>query len=243
MKRTTKRFLVYLISIVMLFLGAVIMLVPFIWMLTTSFKSTSDVFAFPPTLFGKSFVWQNYLSVFDHINFWGMLRNTVIVTVAVVGGQLLTSTMAGFAFTYLNFRGRDMIFKVYLFTIMLPFHVMLIPTFVLMQKLKMLNTLWSLILPCIVSPLGTFLMRQSYLSIPRALAEAAAMDGCTPIGIWWNIYLPLSIPTMTTLGIFTFMGTWNDFLRPLIFLSSNKQMTLTLGLYNLVGNFSTDWEY
>ena len=124
---------------------------------------------------------------------------------------------------------------------MVPFYVMLIPTFSLMRDLKLTNTLWSLILPCVVSPFGIFMMRQSYLSIPRSLGEAAAIDGCSPWKIFTRIYLPLSKPAMTTLVIFTFMSTWNDFIRPLIFLTSNKNMTLTLGLYNLVGSYATDW--
>lgn len=241
MSRKTKRFLIKLISVIVLSIGAVVMLIPFIWMLSTSFKDISDVFKYPPTFFGDVFHWQNYVNVFSTINFWGMFKNTVLVTVAVVMGQLVTSTMAGFGFTYLKFRGRDVIFKIFLFAVMIPFYVMLIPTFALLRQLKLINSLWALILPCIVSPIGIFLMRQSYLSIPKSLGDAAAIDGCSPWGIFWRIFLPLSKPTMTTLTIFAFMNTWNDFIRPLIFLNSNKKMTLTLGLYNMVGNYATDW--
>lgn len=241
MSRKTKRFLIKLISVVVLSIGAVVMLIPFIWMLSTSFKDISDVFKYPPSFLGDEFHWQNYLNVFSTINFWGMFKNTVLVTLAVVMGQLVTSTMAGFGFTYLKFRGRDVIFKIFLFAVMIPFYVMLIPTFALLRQLKLINSLWALVLPCIVSPIGIFLMRQSYLSIPKSLGDAAAIDGCSPWGIFWRIFLPLSKPTMTTLTIFAFMNTWNDFIRPLIFLNSNKKMTLTLGLYNMVGNYATDW--
>lgn len=241
MKRKTKQTIVKTVSIVVLLAGAIIMLVPFLWMLSTSFKNIADVFKYPPSFFGSEFRWQNYVDVFQTLDFLGMLKNTVIVTVAVCIGQLVTSAMAGFAFSYLQFPGRDVIFKIFLFAVMIPFHVMLIPTFVLMRNLKLLNSLWALILPCVVSPLGAFMMKQSYLSIPRSLGEAAAIDGCSPWKIMWVIYFPLSKPTLATLAIFSFMQTWNDFIRPLIFLNSNTKMTLTLGLYNMVGSYATNW--
>ena len=230
MKRKTKQRLVKTVSIFVLIAGAAMMLIPFIWMLSTSFKNVADVFKYPPSFLGSEFRWQNYLEVFDTIDFLGMLKNTVFVTAVVAIGQLLTSAMAGFAFSYLEFPGREILFKMFLFAVMIPFHVMLIPTFVIMRNMKLLNTLWALILPCVISPLGAFMMRQSYMSVPRSLGEAASLDGCTPLGIWWKIYLPLSKPTLATLAIFSFMQTWNDFIRPLIFLNSNEKMTLTLGL-------------
>lgn len=241
MKRKTKQRLVKTVSIFVLIAGAAMMLIPFIWMLSTSFKNVADVFKYPPSFLGSEFRWQNYLEVFGTIDFWGMLKNTVFVTVVVAIGQLLTSAMAGFAFSYLEFPGREILFKMFLFAVMIPFHVMLIPTFVIMRNMKLLNTLWALILPCVISPLGAFMMRQSYMSVPRSLGEAASLDGCTPLGIWWKIYLPLSKPTLATLAIFSFMQTWNDFIRPLIFLNSNEKMTLTLGLYNMMGNYATNW--
>mgnify|MGYP003282887696 CR=1 FL=1 len=241
MKRKTKKRLIKTISIIILLVGALITLVPFIWMVSTSFKDIADVFKYPPKFFGETFKWQNYPNVLETMDFLGMLKNTVIVTIVVAFGQLLTSSMAGFAFSYLDFRGREVIFNIFLFAIMIPFHVMLIPTFVLMKNMNLLNTLWSLILPCIISPLGIFMMRQSYMSTPRSLGEAAEIDGCSKLGIWWRIYLPLTKPTLATLAIFSFMQSWNDFIRPLIFLNSNQKMTLTLGLYNMIGNYATDW--
>lgn len=241
MKRKTKKRLIKTISIIILLVGALIILVPFIWMVSTSFKDIADVFKYPPTFWGETFKWQNYPNVLETIDFLGMFKNTVIVTIVVAFGQLLTSSMAGFAFSYLDFRGREVIFNIFLFAIMIPFHVMLIPTFVLMKNMNLLNTLWSLILPCIISPLGIFMMRQSYMSTPRSLGEAAEIDGCSKLGIWWRIYLPLTKPTLATLAIFSFMQSWNDFIRPLIFLNSNQKMTLTLGLYNMIGNYATDW--
>ena len=131
MKRKKKQQMVKIISIIVLLIGAVIMLVPFFWMISTSLKNVADVFKYPPTFFGSEIKWSNYASVFQATDFLGMLKNTVIVTAVVAVGQLLTSAMAGFAFSYLNFRGREVIFKVFLFAVMIPFHVMLIPTFVI----------------------------------------------------------------------------------------------------------------
>ena len=239
--RAKKEFVKDMIAYVVLIAGAFCMLLPFIWMLSTSFKDISEVFTFPPQLFGKTFAWQNYLKVSERLSFFSMLKNTLLVTAAVVIGQLLTSAMAGFAFAFLKFPGRDKIFSVYLVALMIPFHVMLVPTFTLLRDLKLLNTLWALILPCLVTPFGAFLMRQCFMALPESLAEAAKIDGCTPWGVFWRIYLPLSVPSMTTLGIFAFVGTWNDFLRPLIFLNSNTKMTLTLGIYAMQGNYATDW--
>ncbi|MCE5344041.1 MAG: carbohydrate ABC transporter permease [Eubacteriales bacterium] len=240
-KRRLKKNLGLTVSFIILVIGAIAMLIPFLWMLSTSLKDLSDTFVYPPKFFGKTIVWENYANVNERLNFLGMFGNTVFVTVMVLVGQIITSTMAGFAFSYLNFRGREHIFRLYLLAIMIPFHVLLVPTFVLLRDMRMLNSLWALILPCVVSPFGAFLMRQAYMSIPRALGEAAKIDGCSPWKIYTAIFLPLSVPTMTTLAIFTFVATWNDFLRPLIFLSSNKQMTLTLGIYAMQGNYSTDW--
>ena len=192
MKRKKKQQMVKTISIIVLLIGAVIMLVPFFWMISTSLKNVADVFKYPPSFFGSEIKWSNYADVFNATDFLGMLKNTVIVTIVVAVGQLLTSAMAGFAFSYLNFRGREVIFKVFLFAVMIPFHVMLIPTFVIMRDMKLLNSLWALILPCIVSPLGAFMMRQSYMSVPRSLGEAASLDGATPWEIWWRIYLHFS---------------------------------------------------
>lgn len=124
---------------------------------------------------------------------------------------------------------------------MIPFHVLLVPTFALLRTMNLLDTPWAIILPTVVSPFGIFLMRQFFLGIPRELSEAARVDGCSPWQIFWRIYIPLSKPALTTLGIFTFVGSWNDFLRPLIFLSSNTQQTLTLGIYTAQGLFATDW--
>jgi len=226
---------------VILVLGAITMIIPFIWMVSTSLKSLSEVFRFPPTLFGERIVWENYISVTKRFPFGLFFLNSSKITVIVTLGQLLTCSMGGFAFARLKFPFREFLFALYIGTLIIPFHVTLIPTFLLMRFLGWVDTHYSLIIPGLVSPFGTFLLRQFFLSIPTELEDAAKIDGCTPIGIYWRIFVPLSKPAMATLGIFTFMGSWNDFLRPLIFINTVDRRTLPLGLAALQTMYSTDW--
>lgn len=226
---------------VVLIAGSIIMLFPFIWTVATSLKDISEVFTFPPRLLGKELLWENYVKVWERYPFHYFFMNTVKITMLVVIGQLLTSSMAGYVFARLRFRGRDTIFLLYLATIIIPVQVTVIPNFFQMKVYGLLDTHWSLILPGLVSAFGTFLMRQFFLTIPPALEEAAKIDGCNPFGIYWRIFVPLSKPAMATLGIFICNGVWNDFYNPLIFLNSTNKMTLTLGLATMQGLYSTDW--
>jgi len=226
---------------VVLIIGSAFMMFPFIWTVTTSFKDLSEVFTFPPRFFGERLKFENYLVMTERFPFFLFFYNTLKVTVVVTLTQLLTSSMAGFVFARLRFRFRDGLFGLYLATLMIPPQVTMIPNFILMKYYGLMDTHWALILPVTVSAFGTFLLRQFFLTIPGALEEAARIDGCTPFGIYWRIFVPLSKPAMATLGIFIIMGTWNDFINPLIFLNSMKKMTLTLGLANMQGMYSTDW--
>lgn len=226
---------------VVLWVGALTMVVPFVWMLSTSLKPLNDVFTFPPTWFGKRLVWENYLRIADRFPFGRFFINSVKISAIIVAAQLFTSSLAGFAFARLRFRGRDALFALYLATMIVPFHVTLIPTFVLMRRLGWVDTHYSLIVPNLVSVFGTFLMRQFFLTIPRDLEDAAKIDGCTPFRTYWNIFLPLARPALATLGVFTFMWSWNDFMRPLVYINSIPKMTLPLGLAAMQGLYSTNW--
>ena len=242
MGRQTQQRLTTTASYIILGVGAIVMLVPFFWMVSTSLKSIGEVFVFPPKLIGSDVVWQNYEEVLAKTPFPRMLWNTVFITAFTVGGTLLTSAMAGFAFSKnFNYRGKTFLFVMFLLAIMIPYHVLLVPTFALLKGMGLLDTPWALILPAVVAPFGIFLMRQFFLGIPMELAEAARLDGCSPWGVFWYIFLPLSKPALAALGILTFVASWNDFLRPLIFLSSNEQMTLTLGIFTMQGMFATNW--
>jgi multiple sugar transport system permease protein len=224
-----------------LILGSAVMLFPFIWTITTSLKDLSEVFTYPPRFFGERLKFENYKVMTERFPFFLFFFNSLKITVIVTVIQLLTSSMAGYVFARLRFRFRDGLFGLYLATLMIPPQVTMIPNFILIKYYGLMDTHLALILPLLVSAFGTFLLRQFFITIPGALEEAAKIDGCTPFGIYWRIFVPLSKPAMATLGIFIVMGTWNDFINPLVFLNSMNKMTLTLGLANMQGMYSTDW--
>ncbi|MCI3923525.1 carbohydrate ABC transporter permease [Paenibacillus sp. TRM 82003] len=230
-----------IMSHTVLMLGALTMIAPFLWMIGTSLKKLPEVFVFPPTLFGERLVWENYLKLSDRFPFDVYFLNSLKVTLIVVAFQLLTSSMAGYVFARLRFRFRDGLFGAYLATMMIPVQVTLIPNFIVMRQYNLIDTHWALILPALVSAFGTFLLRQFFLTIPGELEEAARIDGCTPFGAYWRVFVPLSKPAMATLGVFVFMGTWNDFMGPLIFINTQAKMTLPLGLASMQGLYGTDW--
>jgi multiple sugar transport system permease protein len=211
--------------------GGLLMVIPFLWMVSTSLKTTAQSMAFPPEWWPAPFVWGNYARIWDFMPFFTFLLNSVKIAFFVVCGQLLTCSLAGYAFAKLRFPGRRALFLVLLSTMMIPSEVTLIPVFVIMKSLGWINTHYSLIVPAFFgSVFGTFLLRQFFLTLPNDLEDAARIDGCSPFGIYWRIMLPLAKPSLATLAIFTFMGTWNDFMRPLIYLSDMDKMTLPVGL-------------
>lgn len=236
-----KRLTFQVISHIVLVLGAITMLLPFIWMLTTSLKSINEVFVIPPKWIGDRLVWENYLKISSRFNYFEYFMNSIKVSIWVVFFQLLTSSMAGFVFARLNFRFRDQMFVVYLATMMVPMHVIIIPNFLQMSHYGLVNTLWSLMIPPMVSAFGTFLMRQFFITVPKDLDEAARIDGCTPPGIFFRICLPMAGATLATLGIFSFMQIWNDYFTPLIYISNAVKYTLPLGLASMKGMYATDW--
>lgn len=226
---------------IVLLAGAITMIMPFLWTVSASFKQLSEVFVFPPRFFGSKIEWGNYLRISDRFPFGTYFLNSLKIAVIVVAAQLVTSSMAGFVFARLRFRCREMMFGLYIATMMVPAQVTMIPNFIVMRYYNLVDTHWSLILPALVSAFGTFLLRQFFMTIPQSLEDAAKMDGCTPFGIYWRIFVPLSKPAMATLGVFVFMGSWNDFLAPLVYINTQQKMTLPLGLASMQGMYSTDW--
>ena len=211
--------------------GGALMIIPFLWMLSTSLKTTAQSMAFPPEWWPRPFIWENYTQIYEYMPFFTFLFNSVKITFFVLVGQLLTCSLAGYAFAKLRFPGRRPLFLILLSTMMIPSQVTLIPVFIIMKSLGWINTHYALIVPAFFgSVFGTFLLRQFFLGLPNDLEDAARIDGCSPFGIYWRIMLPLAKPSLATLGIFTFMGTWNDFMRPLIYLSDMDKMTLPVGL-------------
>ncbi|MDF2964001.1 MAG: araQ [Paenibacillus sp.] len=210
--------------------GAFLMVIPFIWMISTSLKEPGSEFIFPPQWIPERLDVSNYPRALERVPLFTQMLNSLKVAGLITIGQIITSTTAAYAFARMRFPGREFLFIVYLATMMVPEHVKLIPQFIVMNYLDMLDTHASLIVPKLVSAFGVFLLRQFFMTIPRELEEAAIIDGCNPIRTFWNIMLPLSKPAITALAIFTFMGSWNDLLEPLIFISSNEMRTLPVGL-------------
>ena len=241
MNNKRKQLIVKIAAHLVLLLGAITMLVPFIWMLSSSVKSLGEVFVFPPTLFGEKIVWENYTKISSRFDYLAYFLNSVKVSAWVVIFQVFTSATAGYVFAKLNFKGRDRIFTLYLATMMIPFHVTVITNFLQMSMYGLVNTLWSLMLPASVSAFGTFLMRQFFVTVPNELIEAAKIDGCNPFKTFLQICFPMAKPTIATLSIFCFMNVWNDYFTPLIYVNDSRKYTLPLGLASMKGMYSTDW--
>ena len=241
MNNKRKQLIVKIVAHLILLLGAITMLVPFIWMLSSSVKSLGEVFVFPPKLFGEKIVWENYTKISSRFNYFAYFLNSVKVSAWVVVFQVFTSATAGYVFAKLNFKGRDRIFTLYLATMMIPFHVTVITNFLQMSIYGLVNTLWSLMLPASVSAFGTFLMRQFFVTVPNELIEAAKIDGCNPFKTFLQICFPMAKPTIATLSIFCFMNVWNDYFTPLIYVNDSRKYTLPLGLASMKGMYSTDW--
>jgi len=235
--------LLKLLAYLVLGLGALTTIAPFYWMVATSLKSIGEILQFPPTLFPLVIHFENYSLAFRIIPFATFFKNSALVAFSVALGQLFTSSLAGYAFARLRFPGRDRIFFLYLSTMMIPFAVVMIPLYIIMRTFGWLDSLTGLIVPAMVSVFGTFLMRQFFSTIPKELEDAARIDGCSFFQLYWLILTPLATPALATLGILTFMNHWNDFLWPLIVISSIPNKTLPLGLLMLIGQsqIKTPW--
>jgi len=225
----------------LLITGSVVMLVPFAWMLSTSLKEAGDVFIYPPQWIPQPVQWENYKETVTVMPFGRFYLNSAIQAVSVTVLQLLTASLAAFAFARLRFRGRDALFMLYLATMMIPFPVTMIPNFVIMRYLNWIDTFRALILPPAFSAFSTFLLRQYFMSIPVEMDDAARVDGASSFRIWWQIILPLSGPALATLAIFTFLGQWNNFLWPLIVTNSEEMRTLPVGLATFQSQYSVQW--
>jgi len=219
---------------------SLLMVTPLLWMLMTSIQTPNEARRFPPVL-PSGIHWQNYTDALHAAPFGRFFLNTALVTGASVIGNLLLCSLAGYAFARLRFFGRDVVFVVILATLMVPFQVVMIPTFLIMKELGLIDSLGALILPNLVTPFGIFLMRQFFRTLPIDLEEAARIDGCSRLGTLFRVVLPLSGPAIATLAVITFLYSWNDFLWPLIVIQSDSHMTLQLGLSTFQGAHATNW--
>ena len=221
---------------------AAVMLFPLLWLISTALKSPEEnIFQFPPQLLPSQPTFQNFVTVWQTNPFGQYLFNSIVVAVLTVGLNLLFCSLAAYPLARLDFRGRNLIFAVVVSTIMIPFQIVMIPLYILTVQMGLRNTYLGIILPAIASAFGIFLLRQAFQGVPKELEEAARMDGCTELGLWWHVMLPAIRPALVTLAIFVFIGSWSDFLWPLIVIDRPEYYTLPLGVATLAGTFSLDW--
>jgi len=221
---------------------ALVMLLPLLWLVSTSLKSpTEDIFQFPPQLLPRQPTLNNYVRVWQTNPFGTYLFNSSAIALLSVGLNLIFCALAAYPLARLNFRGKEVIFSLIVSTIMIPFQIVMIPLYILTVQLGIRNSYIGIIFPAIASAFGIFLLRQAFAAVPKEMEEAARMDGCTELGLWWHIMLPSIRPALMTLAIFVFIGSWSDFLWPLIVLDRPQLYTLPLGVANLAGTFSLDW--
>ena len=236
--RILSKSILYLLLAIM----TVLMILPFLWMLSSSVKLDREVFNMNPFVWiPEKPRWQNYVDIWTKVPFFKYVQNTVFLTIVVTCLQILTSSFAAYAFAKLDFKFKDRLFFAYIATIAMPWQVYMVPQFLMMRSFGLNDRLLAIICLQAFSAFGVFLMRQFYLSIPDSLCEAARIDGMSEYGIYARIMLPLSKPAITTLTIFTFVATWNDYLGPLIYLKSQDKKTIQLGLKMFINQYSSEY--
>lgn len=220
----------------------IVFFLPLVFMVSTSLKAERQIFVYPPIWIPDPVIWRNYTDAFDYAPFHIYLFNTLLIVAANVLGTVFTCSLTGFAFARLRAPGRNAIFMVLLATMMVPWMVTLIPVYILFARLDWINTFRPLVIPALLgSPFYIFLFRQYYMTIPYELDEAALIDGASYLRLWWTILMPLSKPVLATVAIFAFMGAWNDFTGPLIFLNDQAKYTLSLGLQAFQQTHGAAW--
>lgn len=245
-----KRFLKGLSIHSTLILVSLLSVFPFIWLISTSLKGNSEnIFAYPPKIIPMDFTFQNYLGVWKKVNFVAYFLNSMIVAGFTVVLNLILSAMAGYPLARMQFAGKKFAFFAVLATIMVPFQVIMLPVYLITLKLHLIDSVnnfmgyLGLVLPFAVSAFGIFLMRQAFLSIPKEMEEAAIVDGCNAFQAFFKVLLPMVKPSLAVLAIFTFIGSWGEFLWPSIVLTKESMYTLPVGVNNLQGMFSSNWRF
>lgn len=251
-----RRFLgAQILTYILLTAGAIVMVTPFLWMLSTSVKIDADIFSLPPKWIPSQLDFANYSNAYTSINMGRLYRNTTFITAAVVVSEIILSSMAGYVFARLQFPGRQIIFFGLLITMMVPFEVMLLPVFLLIRQfplaggndllghggIGLLNSYGGLIFPNMTSVYGVFLFRQFFLSFPVEIEDAARIDGSSRARFFWTILLPNARPVIGTMGLFAFLWTWNDFLWPLVVIKDSAMNTLQIGIASFNQEFGTRW--
>lgn len=228
----------------LIWLGAIAMVLPFLWMLSTSLKSQGATAGYPPVWIPRPPQWRNYVDVVQEFPFAVFAANSLKIAILGTIGQLLSTALAAYAFARMNFPGRNVVFFLLLATLMIPGHVTMIPTFILFNALGWVNSHYPLIVPAwFGGAFGTFLIRQFFLTVPLDYSDAAAIDGAGHLRILTSLYVPLAKPVLATLALFTFMNHWNEFLLPVIYLTDQDKMTLTVGLSSFRLQYNTLYHY
>ena len=220
---------------------ALFTLIPFVWMISSSLKLDREVFAYPMKWIPETFRWENYLLIWQKVPMLTYFKNTAFIAIVVTTLQTITSSFAAYAFAKLNFKGRDVLFLAYIATIAVPWQAYMLPQFIMMRSMGLYDTLWAMVVLQAFSAFGVFLMRQFYQGVPTELCEAARIDGLSEYGIWARIMLPLSKAAIATLVIFTFVGTWNDYMGPMIYLTRDFNKTIQVGLRRFIQENSSDY--
>lgn len=228
------------VGYIALAIASVGLLLPFIWMITSSIRRNVDVFTVPIQWIPDPVVWENYITIWERTNMGTWLGNTLFISVVVTFLQVFTGSFAAYGFSRMRFPGRDVLFLAYVGTIAVPWQAIMIPQFVMLSDWGLTNTRWSIILLQAFGAFGVFLMKSYFDSIPESLNEAARIDGLSEYGIWRRIMLPLSVPAIASLTLLTFVNTWNDFLGPLLYLRDNNLWTIQVGLRTFIGQFASE---
>ncbi|WP_186480930.1 carbohydrate ABC transporter permease [Synechococcus sp. NOUM97013] len=231
-----------LLQLLLLILLALAVLVPLLWLVSTSLKGPAeDIFTSPPALLPVQPSLEAYFRLFQDNPLGRYLLNSAIVSLVAVVANLLFCSLAAYPLARMRFAGRGLVLGLVVATILIPFQVVMIPLYLLMVQLGLRNTLLALVIPQAATAFGLYLLRQSFLGVPVELEEAARMDGCSKLGEWWNVMIPAARADLITLAMFVFIGTWSDFLWPLVILDDPQLFTLPLGLQQLASSFSLDW--
>lgn len=226
-----------IITILILGFGALLMIAPFLWIINAAFGKTSEIYTLPPKWLPLNPSLENFVSVFQQVPYGQFMLNSLKLAVIVTLGQLVTCSMAAYAFARLHFPGKNILFLLLISALMIPGQVTLVPLFILMRQLGFYNTHMALILPALINPFGVFLLRQFFMTIPSELEDAARVDGASVFTIYWRIIMPLAGPVLTTLAILTFVSMWNSYFFPLVMLNKPELQVLTVGLTLLQGQY------
>jgi multiple sugar transport system permease protein len=238
LKNAPLKFVLY----ALLILGALACASPLVWMISASLMPSGDPSVFPPSFVPKTVTLDHYRILFTRLNVARYFLNSVLVSVGVTAISLVINSLAGYAFAKYRFAGRDKLFTFLLASMIIPAQITMLPLFLMLNRLGLVNTYWGILIPGMASIFGIFLIRQYALSLPDSLIEAARMDGAGDFKIYWRVIIPLCRPVLVTLGLFTFMGTWNDFLWPLIVMTDDSMYTLPVAIANLMGEHAPDTE-